>query len=146
MVVVRSSGFSPGFTSIELLACLALFAVVVGTGVSQLSPLIASVRLSGAAHRLAAGLRQARGRALERNLRMEMRFDPARRRWDVREFGGLALESQTLPEGVAFAGLPAGERVRFSTIGTADNATITLAAGRGTRRIVVNQRGRVRVQ
>jgi Tfp pilus assembly protein FimT len=142
MVVVRS----PGFTGVELLACLALFAIVTAAGGSQLSPLIASVRLSGAAHRLAAGLRQARGRALERNLRMEIRFDAPARRWDVREFGGLAIESQALPDGVAFAGLPAGVRVRFSTIGTADNATITLSAGRGTRRIVVNQRGRVRVQ
>lgn len=142
MVVVRPTGF----TAVELVACMALFAVVVGASTSQLSPLIASVRLSGAAHRLAAGLRQARGRALERNLRMEIRFDPARRQWDVREFGGLAVESQALPDGVSFAGLPAGERVRFSTIGTADNATITLAAGSGSRRIVVNQRGRVRVQ
>jgi hypothetical protein len=77
---------------------------------------------------------------------MEIRFDAPRRRWDVREFGGLALESQTLPDGVTFAGLPAGDRVRFTTIGTADNATIILAAGAGSRRIVVNQRGRVRVQ
>jgi Tfp pilus assembly protein FimT len=142
MGVVRSSGF----TAVELAACMALFAIVVGASAAQLSPLIASVRLSGAAHRLAAGLRQARGRALERNLRIEIRFDPARRVWDVREFGGLALESQALPDGVSFAGLPAGERVRFSTIGTADNATITLAAGSGSRRVVVNQRGRVRVQ
>lgn len=142
MVVVRSTGF----TAVELVACMALFAIVVGTGVAQLSPLVASVRLAGAAHRLAAGLRQARGRALERNQRMEIRFDVPRRQWDVREFGGLALESQVLPDGVTFAGLPAGARVRFSTVGTAENATITLAAGTGSRRIVVNQRGRVRVQ
>jgi Tfp pilus assembly protein FimT len=142
MVVVRS----PGFTVMELVACMALLAVVTATGVVRLSPLVASVRLAGAAHRLAGILRQARGRALERNRRMEVRFDVPGRRGDVRELGGLALESQALPEGVTFAGLPAGGRVRFSTVGTAENATITLAAGTGSRRIVVNQRGRVRIQ
>ncbi|HEV7731564.1 MAG TPA: GspH/FimT family pseudopilin [Candidatus Binatia bacterium] len=141
-MVARSSGF----TVVELMACTALLAVVVGTTVVRLPPLVASVRLAGAAHRLAAVLRQARGRALERNTRMEIHFDSAARRWDVREFGGLPLEAQALPDGVSFTTLPAGARVRFSTIGTADNATITLAAGSGSRRVVVNQRGRVRVQ
>ena len=37
-------------------------------------------------------------------------------------------------------------RVLFGGLGTADNATITLVAGPRTRRIVVNQRGRVRLQ
>jgi len=51
-----------------------------------------------------------------------------------------------LPAGVRFTSLPASRRVRFTAIGTSDNATIALAAGGPARRIVVNQRGRVRVQ
>ncbi|MCW5890084.1 MAG: GspH/FimT family pseudopilin [bacterium] len=134
-----------GFTLVELVATMALAAVVLGTSAVSLPPLLASVRLGAAAQRLAATLRQARGRALERNVRIEVRLDPAQRRWRVREWGGIDVESHQLPAGVTFAGLPASGQVRFGTTGTSDNATITLAAGSGVRRVIVNQRGRVRV-
>jgi hypothetical protein len=45
-----------------------------------------------------------------------------------------------------YQSLPSALRVRFSTVGTADNATVVLAAGGRARRIIVNQRGRVRLQ
>lgn len=134
-----------GFTMVELVATMALAAVVLGTGAVSLPPLVASVRLGAAAQRLAATLRQARGRALERNVRIEVRLDPTQRTWRVREWGGIDVESHQLPAGVTFVGVPASGQVRFGTTGTADNATITLAAGTAVRRVIVNQRGRVRV-
>jgi len=42
--------------------------------------------------------------------------------------------------------LPSSGRVRFGTTGGADNATVVLASGPRTRRVVVNQRGRVQIQ
>ncbi len=137
---------SGGFTLLELLACCAVAAATLGIGAIRLPPMVATVRLSGAAHRLAAALRDARGRALARNVRIDVQFDPTRGAWDVRDTSGRTLETQALPPGVVFASVPASRRVRFTTVGTADNATVALSAGRTTRRIVVNQRGRVRVQ
>ena len=135
-----------GFSLLELVAGLALTATVAGSATLALPPVVAKIRLAGAAHRLAAALRQARGRALARNARVDVRFDVGRNAWDVREVGGLALEAQALPAGVGFGSVPAGARVRFDTTGGAENATIVLAAGTSVRRVVVNQRGRVRLQ
>src|SRR5205809_544605 len=60
--------------------------------------------------------------------------------------GGTLLSTRWLPPGVGFAALPARSRVLFGGLGSAENATITLAAGARMRSVIVNQRGRVRVQ
>jgi prepilin-type N-terminal cleavage/methylation domain-containing protein len=135
-----------GFTLLELVACLALLATVAGAGALRLSDVLASARLAGSVQRLSAGLRQARGRALERGSPVDVQLDDAGAFWQVRDVSGAPVTREALPGGVVFAGLPASRRVRFSALGTTDNATITLGAGAVTRRIVVNQRGRVRVQ
>ena len=59
---------------------------------------------------------------------------------------GPALETHALPAGIVFSALPSALRVRFGTTGTADNATVVLASGPRSRRVVVNQRGRVQIQ
>jgi prepilin-type N-terminal cleavage/methylation domain-containing protein len=136
----------PGYSLLELLACLALLGTIAGGAALRLPDILASVRLSGATQRLSAALRQARGHALERGSPVEVELDDARRVWEVREVSAATLAREPLPPGVSFAGLPASRRVRFTALGTTDNATITLGAGAAVRRIVVNQRGRVRVQ
>jgi prepilin-type N-terminal cleavage/methylation domain-containing protein len=135
-----------GFSLFELVVCLALVATMTGGAALRLPDILASVRLSGAAQRLSAALRQARGRALERGSPVEVALDDARQMWEMREVSAATLVREPLPPGVAFASLPASRRVRFTALGTTDNATIALGAGTGVRRIVVNQRGRVRVQ
>ena len=135
-----------GFGLLELLACLALLAIVAATAALRLPEVLASIRLSGAAQRLSAGLRQARGNALERGSPVDVQLDDALGVWEMHEAGAPTLAREALPPGVAFVGLPASRRIRFSALGTTDNATITLGAGAGIRLIIVNQRGRVRVQ
>lgn len=137
---------SNGFALLELVACLAVLATIAGTGALRLSDVLASVRMSGAVQRLSAALRQARGRAIERGGPVEVSLDEAGRAWEVRDASGPVVTREVLPPGVRYASLPASRRVRFSAIGTSDNATIALDAGGTVRRIVVNQRGRVRVQ
>jgi hypothetical protein len=105
-----------------------------------------SVRLSGAAERLASALRAARSEALARGRAVEVRFDPPRSAWSVREDGGPLMAVHQLPAGVTFSSVPGTLRLRFTSVGTADNGTVVLAAGGRARRVVVNQRGRVRVQ
>ncbi len=135
-----------GFSLLELVACLALLATIATVGALRLPDVLASLRLSGAAQRLSAALRQARGRALERGAPVEVQLDEGRSLWELRDTTGVTVARETLPPGVTFAGLPVSRRVRFSALGTTDNATIALGAGVTVRRIVVNQRGRVRVQ
>ena len=135
-----------GFTLFEVVAGLALAATVTGVGVARAPALVGPIRLTGAAERLAAALRQARGQALARNRRIEVRFDPPRRAWSLHEEGGPALEVHSLPAGIGFSALPSTGRVRFGTTGGADNATVVIASGTRTRRVIVNQRGRVQIQ
>src|SRR5262249_20092966 len=119
---------------------------IAGGAALRLPDILASVRLSGAAQRLSAALRQARGHALERGSPVEVALDDARQMWEVREVSAATLASEPLPPGVAFASPPASRRLGFTRCGTTGIATMALGAGAGGRRIVVNQRGRVRVQ
>jgi prepilin-type N-terminal cleavage/methylation domain-containing protein len=133
-----------GVTLLEVLVGLGLASVLAGIGVGSLTALLDGLRLSGGARTAAATLRLARGRALDTSSSVDVEMDLAGSFLDVRAAGRL-LERHVLPPGVRFADLPARGRVRFGTLGTAENATITLSAGSRTRRVIVNQRGRVRV-
>ena len=99
-----------------------------------------------AAREVATALRLARGIALSGDASIEVRFDPERALCETRERAGTLLSTRWLPPGVGFAALPARSRVLFGGLGSAENATVTLAAGARTRSVIVNQRGRVRVQ
>jgi Tfp pilus assembly protein FimT len=134
-----------GSTLPELIATVGLATVLGATAAGGLVDVLESARVAGAARSLAAGLRAARGRALAGGGPIEVRFDAPARRWDIRDGDGVVVGTRTLPARVAFASLPARARVRFTRIGTADNATVTVAAGGRMRQVVVNQRGRVRV-
>jgi Tfp pilus assembly protein FimT len=144
----RAAGFGlvDGFGLVEMLAGMAVLLTTVGIASTSLGGVVGSVRLSGAAERLASALRAARSEALARGRAVEVRFDPPRRTWSVREDGGALMGVEQLPAGVTFSSLPSSLCLRFTTIGTTDNGTVALAAGGRARRVVVNQRGRVRVQ
>jgi len=142
----RGTQRAPGFTLIEAVAGLGLAMVLAGIGVVQLVALVQTVRLAGAAREVATALRLARGIALSGDASVEVRFDPARASCETRDRTGALLETRRLAPGVGFAALPARGRVLFGGLGSAENATVTLAAGARTRSVIVNQRGRVRVQ
>jgi len=139
-------GRAPGFGLVEVVTAMAVMLTVVGVGSTSVGGVVGSIRLSGAAERLASALRAARSEALARGRAIEVRFDPPRRTWSVREAGGVLMGVEQLPTGVAFSSVPSSWRLRFTTVGTADNGTVALVAGGRARRVVVNQRGRVRVQ
>jgi general secretion pathway protein H len=135
-----------GFTLLEVVAGLGLTTLLAGIGVVRLVELVQTARLAGAAREVATALRLARGVALSADATIEVRFDPARALCETRDRAGTLLETRRLPPGVAFSSLPARSRVLFGGLGAAENATITLGAGARRRSVVVNQRGRVRVQ
>jgi len=120
--------------------------VLAGIGVVQLVALVESTRVAGAARTIATALRLARGVALAGDASTEVRFDPVRGLCETVDQSGALIERRSLPPGVSFASLPARRRIVFGGLGTADNGTIVGAGGPRQRRVVVNQRGRVRVQ
>lgn len=134
-----------GTTLVETLVVVGLIGTLGFIGFVQLPIVMASLRVAGAAHEIAAALRLARGHALAGGQTIEVRFDATARTMETRTSGGAVLERRTLPPTVALASLPAAARLRFTAIGTADNGTVRLASGGSARAIVVNQRGRVRV-
>lgn len=139
-------GRTTGVGLLEVLAGMAIVLTVVGASSLSLGGVVGSIRLAGAAERLAAALRAARGEALARGRAIEVRFDPPGRTWSVREDGGVVVAVERLPTGVVFSSVPRSLHLRFTTLGTADNGSVTLVAGGRARRVVVNQRGRVQVR
>jgi len=131
---------------LEALGGVALAAILAGVATVRLVELVDSARLAGAARTIATALRLARGRALAAGGSMEVRLDAVRMVLELRDGAGALLETRWLPAGVRFAALPARDRVQFGGLGTAQNATVTLSAGARARSVIVNQRGRVRVQ
>lgn len=136
---------SPGFTVLEMLATLGLAAILAGTGAVQLIELVRTARLASGARTVASLLRLARGRALASNVEVEVVFDAPGASCNVRQAATL-IETRALPVGVTFAGLPARGRILFRALGSAENGTVRLASGLRTRSVIVNQRGRVRLQ
>jgi len=139
------TGPTAGFSLIEAVVAAGLTALIAGFGTLVLPDLVRGLRVASATRELAAVLRLARGRALAAGAAVDVEFDVARATVVVRTAGGARLDERRLPDGVAFVGVPARGRIRFGALGTADNGTLLLGAGRARGRVVVNQRGRVRV-
>ena len=134
-----------GFTGIEMVVALAITAIVAGTAVSALGSFAATFRLATTVRTLAQTIRETRARALAEGLPLEVRFDADARIWRVTTTSGTVRRWDPLPPSVRFVALPARARIRFDATGEAENGTITVGARAAVRRIVVNQRGRVRL-
>lgn len=134
-----------GFTQIELAICLGVAALLAAVAVPRMAAWSDIARTHGAAYGLASALRQTRSRALESGETLTVRFDPAASSWEVRSADARVLGVVRLPPPLRFASLPLTGQIHFGGTGRADNATITLASGDSRARVVVNQRGRVRL-
>jgi prepilin-type N-terminal cleavage/methylation domain-containing protein len=134
-----------GFTLIETLVGVAIAAIVARTTVLATASLAASLRLGASTRTLAQTMRESRARAMADGEPLDVVFDAPTSRWIVRTLDGSIRRAEPLPDAVRFVSLPARAAVRFTATGTADNATIVLGTSRATGRIIVNQRGRVRL-
>jgi hypothetical protein len=103
------------------------------------------VAVSASTRTLAQTMREVRARAMAEGQPLDVTFDASTSRWSVRTSAGLARRDDALPAPLRFVSLPASARIRFTSTGTADNSTVVVGAGAATARIVVNQRGRVRL-
>jgi prepilin-type N-terminal cleavage/methylation domain-containing protein len=134
-----------GFTVIELLIAIGVGAVVARSALPELTGLARTLRLATSARTLAQRLRETRARAIAEGSPIDARFDATAGTWAIVGSDGTIRETHALAPAVSFGGLPGSGRIRFGTTGVAENGTIVLATGAADRRIVVNQRGRVRL-
>lgn len=68
---------SAGFTMVELMVVLGIFAVLAGVAMPQLGEMLASRKVGSVAHSLAASYRNAQAEAIRRNRTVEVLFTSA---------------------------------------------------------------------
>jgi Tfp pilus assembly protein FimT len=157
-------GIPHGLTVVELAVTLSLLGILGSFAFLQLQPLLAQVRLNSGARQVATDLQVARMKAIAQNRRFRVTFRPDTRDYAVdREDGGvwsrLILHGHTveqmeeaaipLPGGVTIAAVNSGGDVIFVPRGHVDGGmslTLSSLAGAGTRRVIVNLAGRVRIE
>jgi prepilin-type N-terminal cleavage/methylation domain-containing protein len=134
-----------GFTVIELLAGVGLVAIVAAMSALAGSSVATAIHAAASGRTLAQTMRETRARAMAEGAPIDVLFDASTSTWAVRPVGGPVRRTEPLPAPIRFLALPARARIRFDSNGTAENGTIALGAGSAACRIVVNQRGRVRL-
>lgn len=134
-----------GFTLPDALVVVLLTAILARTATLAMATLTAAVRVGATTRTLAQSMRETRARALAEGTSLDVVFDATASLWRIRTPAGIVRRTETLPPAVRFESLPASARVRFGPTGAAENGTVVLGAGATTGRIVVNQRGRVRL-
>ena len=134
-----------GFTLIDALACVMVVVILARASALTAASLAAALRVGAATRTLAQTMRETRARAMAEGRALDVVFDPATKVWRIRALDGTVRRTEPLPVPVRFVSLPASAQIRFGSTGTAENGTIVLGADATTGRIVVNQRGRVRL-
>lgn len=133
---------SHGFTLLELLVAIGLLAILAGVAAPGFGALAGGWQLRAAALRVAGTLNRARAGALRGSESWSVRASG-----DALLFGPVRGRAQrvAMPAGI-FVSVNSGGVVQFSRAGYAENATFRLLGDQGERRVVVNQRGRIRLQ
>jgi prepilin-type N-terminal cleavage/methylation domain-containing protein len=135
-----------GFTLIETLVGVAIAAILASTSALLLSSLATALRLAASVRTIAQAMRETRARAIAEGSPLDVRFDASTSSWTITAVDGTIRRAEPLPASLRFVALPARARIRFDSTGAAENGTVTLGGGgSATSRIVVNQRGRVRL-
>ena len=138
-------GRTGGFTQMEVLVCVGLATILGAIAIPKLTAWGDVARAHGAASSLASELRHARARALVRGETLTVRFDPTASSWETRDAQGGLIDRSRLPPRLWFSVLPQNRQLHFGATGRSDNGTVALSCGTSTARVVVNQRGRVRI-
>jgi prepilin-type N-terminal cleavage/methylation domain-containing protein len=146
----RAGAARAAFTVLELLAALAILAVVTGGTLLAWRRVEAALRLEAGLHQLAADLQGARTLAVASAGRVRLVFARGSGRYERQRADDAgryrADRRRELPRGIVVADVNSGGDLTFSARGHAENATVVLEDPRGRRRsLVLNQRGRVTI-
>jgi prepilin-type N-terminal cleavage/methylation domain-containing protein len=154
----------PGFTLLELLLVIAVLGILGGIVSLRMAPLLAAAHLHSGVRQIAADLQLARTKAIAQNRRFRVTFRPGPNDYVVEKDEGGSWQPQllhghqadpgegaplTLPPGVRITAVNSGGDVIFIPRGHVDGGiTITVGSnqGAGTRRVIINLAGRVRIE
>jgi hypothetical protein len=129
-----------GATLLETCAALALSSIAALTVVAGARPLTCAVRIGAARTVLAGALLEARREAYARSTTVSVEARVGDGQVVVHPPGS----AHRLGDGVSLTSVPSDGNVQFRATGLADNATLSIACGRSTASVVVNQRGVIR--
>ncbi|OQY69002.1 MAG: hypothetical protein B6D46_01410 [Polyangiaceae bacterium UTPRO1] len=140
-----------GFTALELMIVVGVFAALAAGAVLGWARLEPVFRLDAATHALAADLHDARVLAIASAARARLVFTGGATSYRIEQAddtGAFHLATvRTLPRGVRVAGANSGGDLVFSPRGTTENGTVVLIDRRGLRATLrLNQRGRVTIE
>ena len=147
----------PGFTIIELIITIAVFAILLGMAIPAINSWLPGYRLRSAARDIASNMQLARMRAISVNQNYGVDFD-ADGTYKIFRDGfpfhqcdenDTIERRNTLPTGVTFSGgtFAATRPAIFRPGGTCNGGTIRVTNPRGTRSIIVSPfTGRIRIK
>lgn len=147
-----------GFTLIELMVVIALFAIAAAIAVPNYLTYSTRARLQGAENNLVADFELARSNAIRENGNVAVVFnadglgytvfEDFNNPW-IQDGDERLLRSVDLPEGVRIDSTTfANDRMHFNSRGIPDGSfgTVTLTNSQETRSVVINIAGRIRTQ
>lgn len=110
--VTRGHGSAAGFTLIELMAVVTIFAILALLGVPMYSTFMANTQIRSAAESITGGLRLAQAEAVKRNGRVEFVLDESTG-WQVNEVASNAtIQRYKWADGAPKAVITSGSDVR----------------------------------
>jgi len=139
-------GLSHGYSLLEIVFALAISFLVAGVAIPRGQWILDQARLSTAATRVCSLLLQARAGAVHEDQRWVLSLDSGPHESGVLRVmaGGAPRLVLRIPPDVQLQ-MNAASRIIFNRRGSSENATIFLQNAAGVKRVVINQRGRVRV-
>lgn len=133
-----------GMTLLEILITLTIVTILVAIAVPQVSNLSSVYQLRGAAQEVAADLQFARLLAIKEDLSMNVTFTS--NSYQVsRVSNGSVVKSRNMSSDYPGAALSV-VALTFYSRGTSTGGTVTVSNAAGTRSVLVNTAGLVRIQ
>jgi len=145
--------YEAGFAILEVATTVVITLVLASVLVPQLGGMMQRARLNGATRAVVSDVMQARMAAVGSNREYELSFPSDSsyviKRDDNRDGVFSSDETvQVVSLSISYAGvsIAATESLVFNPKGTVDGATISVRNTKGTRKVLVNVAGRVKVQ
>lgn len=143
-----------GFTLVEVLVAISLFAVLAGMAIPNLLALNPRFQLASAATQVSGDLRLSRMKAIAQKRKFRVTFTASSGNYQVERKPDCSCAAcsyaasgpaRELPKGIVVSSVTASPI--FTCIGTAGSGTVILVNSKGaTKRVAVDSVGRVKIQ
>ena len=136
-----------GFTLTELMAAIAVVAIVLSIAVPNIIGWMPKYRLGSAARNILSAIEFTRLTAVRQYADAQIQFNPGNSSYTV-SVNGRTVKGDTLPAGISIADVTFSlDNVEFDRQGISDQGgTVKLSGDSGTKEIVVKVSGNARIQ